>query len=204
MYMAPEQASGGAIGPATDVYALGAVAYHCLAGRPPFAAGTALEAALRQVLDDPDPLPDDVPSRARRVVARAMAKDPADRYPSAAALAAAARTRDDTVPIPVISRSPRRALIGAAVVVLAGLVAIGVALWPSTPGTTPPAPAGPAASAALTPRPAQSVPTARPASPRRSSPTRAPATARPRSPAAPTPSPQPPAPSFPVVTISPP
>jgi serine/threonine-protein kinase len=91
MYMAPEQASGRPVSPATDIYALGAVAYHCLAGHPPFTGDGPLEIALRHVSDEPPPLPGDVPPAAQTMVARALAKDPADRYPTAAAFAATAR-----------------------------------------------------------------------------------------------------------------
>jgi serine/threonine-protein kinase len=89
LYMAPEQISKLSVTPATDVYALGAVAYHCLAGHPPFTGGSPLEVALRHLDDDPPPLPADVPAPIQAVIARAMAKNPADRYPSAAAFAAA-------------------------------------------------------------------------------------------------------------------
>jgi serine/threonine-protein kinase len=91
LYMAPEQASGKPVAATTDVYALGAVAYHCLAGHPPFSGDNAIEIALKHLQDEPPPLPDDVPAPARALVERAMAKNPADRYPSAAALARAAR-----------------------------------------------------------------------------------------------------------------
>jgi serine/threonine-protein kinase len=91
MYMAPEQASGRPVSPATDIYALGTVAYHCLAGEPPFNGDGPLEIALRHVSDEPPPLPADIPPAAQVLVARALAKDPADRYPTAAAFAAAAR-----------------------------------------------------------------------------------------------------------------
>jgi hypothetical protein len=90
LYMAPEQASGRPVSPATDIYALGAVAYHCLAGHPPFMGGSPLDIALRHVTDEPPALPDDVPAPVRDIVGRALAKDPAERFPSAAAFAQAA------------------------------------------------------------------------------------------------------------------
>jgi serine/threonine-protein kinase len=90
LYMAPEQVAKGNVTPGTDVYALGAVAYHCLAGRPPFDGDNALQVALRHLEDDPDPLPDDVPPPVRALITRAMAKHPGDRFASAADLAEAA------------------------------------------------------------------------------------------------------------------
>lgn len=90
LYMAPEQVAKGKITPATDIYALGAVAFHCLAGEPPFPGDNALTVAMRHLDEDPPPLPDDVPAPVRELVTRAMAKEPADRYPSAAAMAEAA------------------------------------------------------------------------------------------------------------------
>ncbi|GAA5188248.1 hypothetical protein GCM10023322_38520 [Rugosimonospora acidiphila] len=101
LYMAPEQASGRTVSPATDIYALGAVAFHCLAGNPPFVGETALEIALKHVSDEPPSLPEEVPPAARALVTRALTKDPADRFASAAAFAAAARsaaTKPDLVP----------------------------------------------------------------------------------------------------------
>jgi serine/threonine-protein kinase len=89
LYMAPEQISKLAVSPATDVYALGAVGYHCLAGQPPFPGDNPVRVALRHLEDDLPPLPPDVPAPIRAVITRAMAKDPADRYPSAAEFATA-------------------------------------------------------------------------------------------------------------------
>jgi serine/threonine-protein kinase len=89
-YMAPEQVSKLPLTPATDVYALGAVAYHCLAGVPPFGGDNPIRVALSQVRDEAPPLPTDVPDEVRDVVATAMEKDPTDRYASAAAMADAA------------------------------------------------------------------------------------------------------------------
>jgi eukaryotic-like serine/threonine-protein kinase len=90
LYIAPEQVSKETTGPPADVYALGAVAYHCLAGRPPFLGENPIAVAMQHVSDQPPELPADVPGPVRALVARAMAKDPAARYPSAAAMAEAA------------------------------------------------------------------------------------------------------------------
>ncbi|MEU9505642.1 serine/threonine-protein kinase [Micromonospora sp. NPDC048170] len=90
-YISPEQATGGVATPASDVYALGVVAYQCLAGRRPFEGENPLEIAMRHVRETPRPLPGDIPPQVRTVVERALAKDPGARWPSAAALAGVAR-----------------------------------------------------------------------------------------------------------------
>jgi serine/threonine-protein kinase len=89
-YLAPEQVLGAPVTAAADVYALGVVAYECLTGRVPLAAGSPVETAQLHAYADPPPLPASVSAAAREVVARALAKDPAARWPSAAAMAAAA------------------------------------------------------------------------------------------------------------------
>ncbi|HEU4723065.1 MAG TPA: protein kinase [Gemmatimonadaceae bacterium] len=92
-YMAPEQAAGdGAIDARTDVYALGAVLHEMLAGESPFAAGSQQE-MLRRVLHEPPTAlatrRADVSSFLDGAVRQALAKRPDDRFPSAAAFAAA-------------------------------------------------------------------------------------------------------------------
>ena len=91
MYAAPEQVTGHPVSPATDIYALGAVAYHCLSGGPPFVGENPLEVALQHVCDEPPPLPPDVPPALRTLVVRAMSKDPALRHPTAAVFIGAVR-----------------------------------------------------------------------------------------------------------------
>jgi hypothetical protein len=85
-YLSPEQAQGGRASPASDVYALGAVTYECLAGRRAFEGENSVQIAVKHIREDPDPLPADVPANVRALVERAMAKDPARRYADGDAL----------------------------------------------------------------------------------------------------------------------
>jgi serine/threonine-protein kinase len=85
-YLSPEQAAGGRATAASDVYALGVVAYECLSGRPPFDGEGPVQVALQQIRDVPPPLAPTVPEDVRRLVERAMAKDPAARFRDGAAV----------------------------------------------------------------------------------------------------------------------
>jgi serine/threonine-protein kinase len=125
-YCAPEQIEGRPLDGRADVYSLGCVAFHCLAGHAPYLRDSEF-AVLQAHLYDPPP------NDFGRAIAKALAKDPADRYPTAGAFAAALKgaPSDDatraapTVHKEVTRRSPRRALI--AVGILAALLALGAA-----------------------------------------------------------------------------
>jgi tRNA A-37 threonylcarbamoyl transferase component Bud32 len=91
-YMAPEQARPrkGGVTTLTDVYALGAILYEILTGRPPFPAETPFEAVLAVLEKDPEPpsrIDPGVDRDLEAVCLKCLARDPQARYPSAAALA---------------------------------------------------------------------------------------------------------------------
>jgi eukaryotic-like serine/threonine-protein kinase len=82
-YLSPEQATGRPATAASDLYAVGVVAYECLAGRRPFTGEHPIAVALAHLLQPPPPLPEDVPEQVRALVAQAMAKQPTRRPPDA-------------------------------------------------------------------------------------------------------------------------
>jgi eukaryotic-like serine/threonine-protein kinase len=85
-YMAPEQITGGKVGPHTDIFSVGAVLYELLSGTRPFSGGP-LQAVMYRVLSEA-PMSLDIaapglPPRLNEIVMRALAKDPEQRYPTA-------------------------------------------------------------------------------------------------------------------------
>ncbi|MFV2103270.1 protein kinase domain-containing protein [Micromonospora sp. LOL_024] len=224
LYMAPEQAAGRPVSGATDLYALGAVGYCCLTGSPPFTGDNPLQVAVRHLDDPPPELPPDVPEAVRLLIGRALAKDPADRFGSGAAMAEAARAAvsDSSLPttmapaaaalrdagpdtrsdLPVLAAPPggrrRGTLVGALTAVLVGLTALGAALGATQEADTPavklPTPAPTAEVVVKEQSPSQETSSPAPVPPLR--PTNA--TSRPGEPTSPEPTtPQPSEPSAP-------
>jgi serine/threonine protein kinase len=116
-YMAPEQAAGKTreIGSCTDVYALGAILYEMLTGRPPFQAETVVE-TLRQVIDE-EPVPPGrlrtrLPRDLERICLKCLAKDPHARYASALDLAEDLRRYLHDQPVQARPPSPLARLWG--------------------------------------------------------------------------------------------
>ena len=99
--MAPEQASGesGGVGPATDVYSLGAVFYEMLTGRPPF-SGDTVEQIIRRIRNEgPRPMGPRVPKELRSICLKCLAKEYDRRFASAAELADQLQSYLDANPV---------------------------------------------------------------------------------------------------------
>ena len=152
-YLSPEQALGEQVTPAADVYALGAVLYELLAGRPPYEFDTLADLAAKQREEPITPvgeLEPEVPPQVEDAVMRALARNPAYRPATAKAFA---QELGATVPIeaptkvaPAPPRRDRRRLrlVLAALVLIAGVV-LAIVLATTGGSSKPPAPPRPAA-----------------------------------------------------------
>jgi tRNA A-37 threonylcarbamoyl transferase component Bud32/pimeloyl-ACP methyl ester carboxylesterase len=133
-YMSPEQAQGNPVDARSDVFSLGSVLYEMLSGKRPFQTDSNLM-TLAAILRDPVPplrsVRPEVPPDVERVVARALEKDPANRYPSAAEMrddlaACRARGSAPTAAARAPSRARRPGLVaGLSLLLLAALAALG-------------------------------------------------------------------------------
>ncbi len=97
-YVSPEQATGGTITSASDIYSLGVVAYECLVGEPPFTAETPVAIAVAHMHRPVPPLPDDVPAPVAELVMNMLAKAPEERPQSARWVADRARQLRSSLP----------------------------------------------------------------------------------------------------------
>jgi tRNA A-37 threonylcarbamoyl transferase component Bud32 len=146
-YMASEQAAGKgkAVGPATDVYAVGAILYELLTGRPPFRADTPLDTLLQVLEAEPVPpgrFHPKLPRDLETICLKCLQKDPARRYASAAELADDLRRFLDGEPIRArpVGRAERlwrwcrrrpaaAALLALAILLPHGAAALGLWHW---------------------------------------------------------------------------
>lgn len=85
-YAAPERILGKPASPASDVFSVGAILYHALAGHPPFRGTSPAAVMLAACTEEPLELPPQVPRKVEAVIQRCLKKDPAHRYPTPAAL----------------------------------------------------------------------------------------------------------------------
>lgn len=138
-FMAPEQAAGGGkhVDRAADIYALGAILYAALTGRPPFRAATPVDTVLQVLHDDPVPptqLVPGIPRDLETICLKCLLKDPARRYATATALADDLRRWQDGEPIsarPVgkperLWKWARRHPTTAAMLTVGALLAVGL------------------------------------------------------------------------------
>jgi hypothetical protein len=122
-YLSPEQARGEAVDARSDVYAAGCVLYELLTGEPPFTGDTPVAVAYQHVREDPKPpssVNPQIPPALDAVILKALSKNPANRYQSAAELRAdLVRVRNGQSPMApsVMSEDERTAMLAASATV---------------------------------------------------------------------------------------
>ncbi|HEX2270474.1 MAG TPA: protein kinase [Pyrinomonadaceae bacterium] len=100
LYMSPEQCGGGYVDTRSDIYSLGVIAYQMLAGEPPFAGSTSIVMRAHREQSPPDlrvKAEKKIPKRVARIVMSALSKNPAERPPTAFALASALRAESEGI-----------------------------------------------------------------------------------------------------------
>jgi serine/threonine protein kinase len=149
-YASPELIAGKTLTPASDVYAIGVLLYEMLAGRPPFEGQNAVDIARQHVQSAPPPIQHvnpRVPGSLEQILDRALAKDPARRYPTVKQLGkllAAYRRRGETVTQPLepvaVAESPTHIGASAEVTSLSPRApTVGSTLPPTSKAPTRPA-----------------------------------------------------------------
>ncbi|SDD14363.1 serine/threonine-protein kinase [Glycomyces harbinensis] len=143
-YVSPEQLRDKGVTGSSDLYSLGAVAYECLAGAPPFDAEDPAAIIHGHLYSEPPALPGNVPPAIAGVVARTLQKTPEERWPSGEVLAAACRAAT-TGEHPVAASSPVRGEVGGLFVTAGGS---GTGDVPAAPVQAAPVQAAPVESGA--------------------------------------------------------
>ena len=111
LYLSPEQALGARIDARSDIFSLGTLLYECIAGRPPFDGATRIEICTKVIRDDPTPpsqLNPDVSENLERVVLKALAKKPENRYQTAEEMMADLHDARMSLPGAVMDRAVAR------------------------------------------------------------------------------------------------
>ena len=152
-YMSPEQAKGEPLDARTDLFSLGTVIYEMATGKTPFAGGSTAEVFAALLRENPPPvstLNSAMPKKLDPIVAKLLAKDPAQRYATAEQLQEALDGLDPQSghAMTASDASARKIPWAIAVVLLLALIAGGLAWWKLRPATAPPAAGSAAASTA--------------------------------------------------------
>ena len=137
-YLTPEQANGAPLSPATDVYAMGIVLFEMLTGRTPFVGDSPVAVALAQqtrAAPDVREFRAEVPTPIAAAVARALEKDPADRFATAADMAAAFSPTWSPPPSPLPQSALQTQVIGESTAVMPALAGYAPAMPVAQPST---------------------------------------------------------------------